>query len=102
MVGLLTDERPCHRDNARMPNGKPGDHPLTDLLVHGMSVFNPQVDALIREITELGGRDTLDSYADELYRADHRFTPVEQASDDLSGLEQRLTEVRDALRDTRA
>ena len=85
-----------------MPNGKPGDHPLTDLLVHGMPVFNQHVDTLIREIAELGGRDALSRYADEILRADHRFGPGEVASGDLSSLERRLTEARDALRDARA
>ena len=30
-----------------MPNGKPGDHPLTDVLVHHLPVFNDEVDARI-------------------------------------------------------
>ena len=84
-----------------MPNGKPGDHPLTDLFVHGVSVFNPQVDALIREIAELGGRDALERYADELYRADNRYTAGGATSGDLSNLERQLTEVRNTLRDAR-
>src|SRR5712691_12716137 len=33
--------------NGVMPNGKPGDQPLTDIIVHG----------LIREILQLGGSD---------------------------------------------
>jgi hypothetical protein len=33
-------------------NGKAGDHPLTDILVHGLPVFSPEVDALIKEINE--------------------------------------------------
>jgi hypothetical protein len=84
-----------------MPNGKPGDHPLTDLLVHGVPVFNPRVDALVREIAGLGGRETLERYADELYRANSRFIRGVAHSADLPDLEQRLTETRDALRHTR-
>jgi hypothetical protein len=33
-----------------MPNGKPGDHPLTDIVVHGLSVFSPEIDELVRRL----------------------------------------------------
>jgi hypothetical protein len=33
-----------------MPNGKPGDHPLTDMLVHGMHPFPMDMESLLREI----------------------------------------------------
>jgi hypothetical protein len=33
-----------------MPNGKPGDHPINDICDHGLAVFSPRADALIREI----------------------------------------------------
>ena len=33
-----------------MPNGKPGDHALTDITVHRMTVFGPEIDDLVREI----------------------------------------------------
>lgn len=33
-----------------MPNGKPGDHPFTDIVVHRATVFGEPVDGLIREI----------------------------------------------------
>lgn len=36
-----------------MPNGKPGDHPLTDLTVHDMEVYGSEADTLIRRIAEL-------------------------------------------------
>jgi hypothetical protein len=42
-----------------MPNGKPGDHPLTDILVHKREVFGPEADDLIREISELSSRHEL-------------------------------------------
>jgi hypothetical protein len=35
-----------------MPNGKPGDHPVTDIVVWKKSVFAPETDALIREIAQ--------------------------------------------------
>lgn len=33
-----------------MPNGKPGDHPITDIVVHRSRVFGEPFDDLIREI----------------------------------------------------
>ncbi len=33
-------------------NGKASDHPVTDILVHGLPAFIPKVDALIKEINE--------------------------------------------------
>ena len=39
-----------------MPNGKPDDHPLTDILVHELNVYGPEADVLVRKIAE---RDSL-------------------------------------------
>ena len=36
-----------------MPNGKVGDHWWTDITIHGVDVFSPEVDALIKEIDAL-------------------------------------------------
>lgn len=33
-----------------MPNGKIHDHPITDLLVHGLQPFPAEMEALIRKI----------------------------------------------------
>jgi hypothetical protein len=35
-------------------NGKPGDHPLTDILVYHRQVFSPSVDELIAELDGVG------------------------------------------------
>jgi len=42
-----------------VPNGKHGDHPLTDILVHRSHVFSRKIDAIIREIDQLGGRSEI-------------------------------------------
>ena len=47
-----------------MPNGKPGDHPLTDLLVHGLRTFSKEVDSLIREIARFLPPQEIDSLLD--------------------------------------
>jgi hypothetical protein len=33
-----------------MPNGKPNDHPLTDLFAHGMHPFPEDMEGLILEL----------------------------------------------------
>ena len=38
-----------------MPNGKPGEHPLSDILSHGLPTYGPEIDGLIREIDALEG-----------------------------------------------
>jgi len=35
-----------------MANGKHGDHPINDICDHGLAVFSPSVDGLIRDIHE--------------------------------------------------
>jgi len=47
-----------------MPNGKPGDHPITDITIHGIRVFSAAIDGLIEEIVRLGGRRHLDVLVD--------------------------------------
>ncbi len=45
-----------------MPNGRPGDNPLTDFRRHGLEPFAPEVARLLRRIEWLGtqaGRDPL-------------------------------------------
>ena len=44
-------------------NGKRGDHPVTDIVIHGLSVFTPEIDAKVRELNELGSfRNTIAGY----------------------------------------
>ncbi|WP_018800992.1 hypothetical protein [Salinispora arenicola] len=74
-----------------MPNGKPGDHPVTDITVHRIEVFGVACDELIREICELGGGAALERL--QLSVLDPRFG----ARRDLSVLEAGLREIRDQL-----
>jgi hypothetical protein len=39
-----------------MASEKPGDHPLTDILVHGREVYGLEADDLIRGISEFSSR----------------------------------------------
>jgi alpha-amylase/alpha-mannosidase (GH57 family) len=45
-----------------MPNGKPGDHPLTDIFVHKSEVYGREADDLIRRIGELCSSRELDEW----------------------------------------
>jgi hypothetical protein len=43
-----------------MPNGKQGDHPITDIVSWKIPRFSPKADALIAEIVQLGGQSELE------------------------------------------
>lgn len=49
-------------ESGLMPNGKLGDHPLTDILVHKAKVYGREADDLIRKIAELCNRSELDEW----------------------------------------
>jgi hypothetical protein len=36
-----------------MPNGRPGDHPYTDIVHHGEGVYSDAVDDLVQKVAEL-------------------------------------------------
>lgn len=38
-----------------MPNGKPGDHPYTDVVIHGAKRFGEPIDELLRQLETTGG-----------------------------------------------
>lgn len=76
-----------------MPNGKPGDHPYTDIVTHGHDVYSPRAAALVREIARLGDDKTRRELSDLLWEEydEHR-------KPDVAKLERVLTEWRDKLR----
>lgn len=39
-----------------MPNGKPGDNPLTDLVLYGEHPFPPDIEEMLLRIDDLGRR----------------------------------------------
>lgn len=50
-----------------MPNGKPGDGPISDLVNWGAEPFTPEINALIREIVELADGDVWPFDTDRVY-----------------------------------
>ena len=63
-----------------MPNGKPGDHPLTDILNHGSSEYGDPVDATVKAMAKMDGfADIRDAVARILYdNSPIRHTPDER------------------------
>jgi alpha-amylase/alpha-mannosidase (GH57 family) len=45
-----------------MPNGKPGDHPLTDIFVHKLETYGREADELILKIGRLCTQRELDEW----------------------------------------
>jgi hypothetical protein len=84
--------RQCRGQSAKMceamPNGKPGDHPVTDVVEYSQELFSPRVNALLRDIAAMGEGDTLDSYTADLVEAERL----------LGSLEVRLNDLRERLR----
>jgi hypothetical protein len=53
-----------------MVNGKPGDHPYTDILAHGMDLGEPEIAARLRavdKIADLGVREMLSDLVEYLF-----------------------------------
>ena len=76
-----------------MPNGKPGDHPYTDIVIHGLAVYSRVADALVREIATLADERSRRELADLLFL---RFNEYERPN--VAELERLLTDLRDRLR----
>lgn len=45
-----------------MANGRPGDHPLSDILNHKIDIYENEADNLIREIAKLCSPRKLDEW----------------------------------------
>lgn len=56
-----------------MPNGKPYDHPLTDITDHRLPVYTLAVDTLVAEIYSLGALDEVDREIPDIFRYDRRL-----------------------------
>ena len=75
-----------------MPNWKIGDHPFTDIIIHGREIYSSQVRALVREIASLADEKTRHELADMLM---HDFNEFDNP--DVPKLERVLTTMRDRL-----
>lgn len=75
-----------------MPNGTIGDHPFTDIVYHGKTVYSAKASALVREVASLADEKTRRGLADLLFT---KYS--EHSSPNVTELEQVLTELRDKL-----
>jgi len=57
-----------------MPNGKPGDHPITDLMIHHISVYGEPLDSQLRQRGDLMSYHRLCDW----FEQQHWTTPKEQ------------------------
>lgn len=75
-----------------MPNGKPGDHPYTDIVIHGRDIYSGNASKLVREIAEIASDSDRRKLAELLYSQYNEY-----ANPDVEKLERVLTEMRDTL-----
>jgi hypothetical protein len=68
-----------------MPNGKPGDHPYTDIVVHGRRVYSEAVDELVRHIAPLASQSERDQLAEVLLNDYDDFNNPDSAKLELYG-----------------
>ncbi|MFN3658394.1 MAG: hypothetical protein ACK4UO_14170 [Pseudolabrys sp.] len=50
-----------------MPNGKPGDHPLTDIVKHRLPMFGGEIDEKVRKIDAIASNELRDLLAAVVY-----------------------------------
>ncbi len=75
-----------------MPNGKPGDHPYTDIVVHRKRVYSEAADDLVRRIASLASQNEREQLAEMLLRDYNEF-----CNPDISKLERLLTDIHEKL-----
>jgi hypothetical protein len=75
-----------------MANGKPGDHPFTDIVIHGRDAYSPRAANLVREIARLSDDKGRRKLADLLFHEYNEFYHP-----DVKKLEAFLTEMRDKV-----
>lgn len=68
-----------------MPNGKIGDRPLTDILIHDRVVYSERATDLIRKVVALADDETERELSDRLF-----FNYNEYSSPDVAKLEAEL------------
>jgi hypothetical protein len=58
-------------------NGKPGDHPITDLMIHRVALFGEPLDTQLRQLGELMSYDRLcDWYQHHWSTPAHELQPL--------------------------
>lgn len=76
-----------------MPNGKPGDHPYTDIITHDAELYTESIRELVLAIAASGDASAQQRASELLLE----FYPADLADSELSQLEAALRELRDTL-----
>jgi hypothetical protein len=71
-------------------NGKPGDHPVTDIVVWNLEPYSPEINALIREIHAYDVPGAFDPLTSLLFAAESDSTREPKLRGDLLALRDRL------------
>jgi hypothetical protein len=50
-----------------MPNGKPGDHPLTDIVRHRLAMFGSEIDDKVRRVEAISSLELREVLATLVY-----------------------------------
>ncbi|MEM6820912.1 MAG: hypothetical protein AAF558_03060 [Verrucomicrobiota bacterium] len=77
-----------------MPNGKPGDHPYSDIFIHHSKIFGDEIDSLIRELNET---PHFEKYKKEVSKLLAKHEPVFDRKPNIPQLKQRLFEIKKEL-----
>jgi hypothetical protein len=92
---------PIKKQERHMPNGKAGDHPLTDILHYGSSEFGEPVDGVVKEMAQserfFQVRDEVANVlwdCSPAWRQADKDALVARALDQLRALQQRLRDDR--------
>jgi S-adenosylmethionine hydrolase len=72
-----------------MPNGKPGDHPYTDIVTHGRDVYSHKAASLVRDIARFADEKTRLALGEMLFSEYNEYS-----NPDIAKLEGVLTELR--------
>jgi hypothetical protein len=77
-----------------VPNGKIGDHPYTDIVIHGRAVYSAVADDLVRQIAALADDKNRQALEDLLLGEYNEYSRP-----NVPRLERVLTDLRDRLLD---
>jgi hypothetical protein len=73
-----------------MPNGKPGDHPVTDVIDYERDVFGAEIDELIREVAAVAQMRAFGDLTQLIFDAEVTPTLRPQLRRELQALLSRL------------
>jgi len=84
-----------------MPNGKPGDHPLSDILHHGQSEYGDPVDHLVKQLSKHPGfSQHTDRISQILIEHSPLFHPQSMRPELVQAVTRKLQIIQKSLRNT--